>query len=121
MMNDIIWKLLNNERAKQELEFCLVQLLDGVMEKWGLKVIEILVDYEANNWTCRELEVIITPDLTEISDVSELSWNGRVEVGFRIIEEGTADCDKADIEFITPRSCEFGILISSADWNFPFL
>jgi hypothetical protein len=38
-----------------------------------------------------------------------------------MIVEGTADCDKADIEIITPPSFEFGIIISFADWNFPFL
>ena len=35
-----------------------------------------------------------------------------------MIEEGTSDCDKADIELITPPSFEFEIIISSADLNF---
>ena len=59
--------------------------------------------------------------MTEMSIVADLSWNGRVEGGFRIIEEGIAECDEADIGLITPTSFEFGILTSSADWNFPFL
>ena len=65
--------------------------------------------------TCGELEVKISHDLTEMSIVAILSWNGRVKDGFRMIEEGTLDCVKADIELITPPSFEFEIIISFAD------
>ena len=71
--------------------------------------------------TRRELEVIISSYLTEMSIVSELSWNERVKNGFRMIEEDTSDCDKANVELITPSSFEFEIVISFADLNFPFL
>jgi hypothetical protein len=56
------------------------------------------------------VEVIITPDLTEMSIRAGLSGDGRVESEFRIVEEGTANC-----KFITPPSFEFGIIISCAD------
>ena len=49
---------------------------------------------------------------------SELLRIGRVEGGFRMIEEGTSDGDKAGI---TPPSFEVEIRIPFADWNFPFL
>ena len=38
-----------------------------------------------------------------------------------MIEEGTSDCEKANIELITSPSFEFEIITSSADLNFPFL
>jgi hypothetical protein len=59
--------------------------------------------------------------LTETFIASELSLNERVENGFRMIEKGTSDCDKADIELITPPSFEFGIIISYVSSNFPSL
>ena len=38
-----------------------------------------------------------------------------------MIEEGTSDCNKSDIELTTPPSFEFEIIKSSAELNFPFL
>ena len=61
-----------------------------------------------------------TIDLTEMSIVSKLSWNGRYANGFKMIEKGRLDCNKADIELITPTSFEIEI-ISYSDLNFPFL
>ena len=48
MTDETIWKPLNNEGAKQELESRQVQLLYGIKEKLRLKVIEVWVDDEAN-------------------------------------------------------------------------
>ena len=82
------------------------------------KVNEIGLDYETSNELVENWRIKITPDLTEMSIVADFSWIGRVEGGFRMIEEGTSDGDKADI---TPPSFEVERILSFTDLNFPFL